>query len=116
MTQHTFEIRWWIFEEIENRANKYNWALDCEAGEETTYSYKSMIVYGQIIGETEKAYKVSLNYTKWNDKAKTIYEGFIAWIPKKAIVNLEGIQERRDAEIDEIMGADLLTYTSCGIE
>ena len=95
MTQTTLEIRWWIFEEISNRAGKYNWALDCKAGEETTYSYKSMFVNGNIVGESEKAFKVELDYIKLYDKERTVYNGFTAWIPKKAILSSE---TRRDYE------------------
>ena len=95
MTQTTLEIRWWIFEEISNRAGKYNWALDCKAGEETTYSYKSMFVNGNVVAETEKALKVELDYIKLADAERTVYNGFTAWIPKKAVLS------REDAETED---------------
>ena len=83
------EIRWWIFEEISNRASKYNWVIECEEGR--THSnggcvvYDSMIVGGEILKETEKAVQVALEYHKGYNS--TIYTGFTAWIPKKAILN-----------------------------
>lgn len=109
MTNATFEIKWWAFEEISNRSGKYNWAIDCKAGEETTYAYKTMFVNGSIVGETEKAYKVELDYIKLRDVKRTVYTGFTAWLPKKAVVNI-------DEYIDDITADDLRTYQSCGIE
>ena len=89
MTKTALEIRWWIFEEISNRADKYHWVIDCTEGATRSnggcVAYVSMIVGGEIIGETEKAVKVSLDYRKGYDE--TIYNGFVAWIPKKAILN-----------------------------
>lgn len=111
------EIRWWIFEQIENRAGKYNWNLACLAGEETTYSYKTMFVYGEIVAETEKAFKVSLDYTKGFNRESGILNGFMAWVPKKAIVSRQEIADGMTAEdAEEITAADLRTYCSCGIE
>ena len=112
MTQTTLEIRWWIFEEISNRAGKYNWALDCKAGEETTYSYKSMFVNGNIVGESEKAFKVELDYIKLYDKERTVYNGFTAWIPKKAILSREDVDngEEEDVAVVDNMYCDYTGY------
>ena len=111
------EIKWWKFEEISNRAGKYFWLIEsCRAGQETTYSYKTMFVDGYIINETEKAVQISLDYSKGKDKEHVIYHGFTAWIPKSAIVGRTEWDEHATAIYDDITAEDIKTYCSCGIE
>ena len=79
-----------------------------------------MLVKGFIVAESEKAYKVELDYTKLSDKERKVYSGFTAWIPKKSIINFDAIElmlaEEEAQRGDHITAEDIKTYCSCGIE
>lgn len=87
MTQAIVIKRWAydsIFTQAQERANKYGWRL-CDQFTEMRswrHSYCDMVIYGTVEAETEKAYKLSLDYVNRVNKSGT---GFTVWMPKKAV-------------------------------
>ena len=112
MTQTTVIVKWWIYNKINERASQYGWYILAEGTlpylPYGKWHFDTMILEGEVLAETEKAVKVSLDYKK--HCSDEVFHGFTAWIPKSAI------EERTDFEDDEITAADLRTYCSCGIE
>ena len=86
MTRVCLEIRWWSFEKIQQRAQKYRWSIPFRYGEAD--NQHTRLVKGFIVEENEKSYKVLLDYRKgyWN---KETYNGFTAFIAKDSIVKIE---------------------------
>lgn len=88
MTQ-AIVIKRWAFDgivaEAQERANKYGWRLCNQFAEYRSWrhAYCDMVIFGTVEAETEKAYKLSLDYTNRANKSGT---GFTMWLPKKAVV------------------------------
>ena len=91
MEKVRIEIYWWSFDKIKARANKYHWSIPFRYGEHTTKNHTTKSVGGVIIEENEKSYKVSLDYRKGFLTTET-FSGFIAYIPKSAVVEIKEAQ------------------------
>ena len=87
MTQAIVIKRWAfnsIFSQAQERADKYGWHLCNHVAERRSWraQYCDMVIYGTVEAETEKAYKLSLEYV---NKAHKNGIGFTVWMPKKAV-------------------------------
>lgn len=90
-------IKKWIYEEVQTKAQRYNFTL-CWAKTEAEYAKilfdieeDIFSLYGNIEKETEKAVCFSLDYWNLNKAGRCVTDaprcnGFKVWIPKSAII------------------------------
>ncbi len=96
------DVKRWIYQEAQTRAQKYNWTLLWNHIDEHVFA-----LYGDITRETEKAVLLECKYWNLNRAGRyatdaPVCEGFKVWIPKTAIVDTRACGCYRIMDYDRV--------------